>query len=60
MPYVTQAELAEIVPDPQAAAARETSVEVRAALLRLADRYACMATASDPPRQMLPQPVLAA
>jgi hypothetical protein len=44
MPYVTDAELVEIVPDLRAMAIVETSAEVRAALTRLADRYAAMAT----------------
>ncbi len=43
MPYVTAAELIEIVPDLRAMARVETSAEVRAALIRLADRYAAMA-----------------
>jgi hypothetical protein len=43
MPYVTEAELVEIVPDLRALAGVETSAEVRAALNRLADRYAAMA-----------------
>jgi hypothetical protein len=43
MPYVTEAELVEIVPDLLALASVETSEEVRAALIRLADRYAAMA-----------------
>ena len=43
MPYVTRAELSEIVPDLRAMASAETSLEVRAALNRLADRYAAMA-----------------
>jgi hypothetical protein len=43
MSYVTEAELVEIVPDLRAMAIVETSVEVRAALIRLADRYAAMA-----------------
>jgi hypothetical protein len=43
MPYVTDAELVEIVPDLRALAAVEASAEVRAALIRLADRYAAMA-----------------
>jgi hypothetical protein len=42
MPYVTDAELVEIVPDLRALAAVETSAEARAALIRLADRYAEM------------------
>jgi len=40
MTYVRPAELAEIVPDLRTMAAVETAPEVRAALLRLADRYA--------------------
>jgi hypothetical protein len=43
MSYVTHAELAEIVPDLRAMASVEASVEVRAAMIRLADRYAAMA-----------------
>jgi hypothetical protein len=43
MSYVTDAELAEIVPDLRALAEVETSSEVRDALIRLADRYAAMA-----------------
>ena len=43
MPYVTQAELAEIVQDLRAMAIIEVSAEVRAALNRLADRYTAMA-----------------
>jgi hypothetical protein len=43
MPNVTQAELVEIVPDLRALASVETSAEVRAALIRLANRYAAMA-----------------
>jgi hypothetical protein len=43
MSYVTEAELVEIVPDLRAMASVEPSVEVRAALNRLADRYAAMA-----------------
>jgi hypothetical protein len=43
MSYVTEAELVEIVPDLRALASTETSAEVRAALNRLADRYAAMA-----------------
>jgi hypothetical protein len=43
MSYVTEAELVEIVPDLRALASVETSAEVRAALIRLADRYAAMA-----------------
>jgi hypothetical protein len=41
--HVTEAELVEIVPDLRALASVETSEEVRAALIRLADRYAAMA-----------------
>jgi hypothetical protein len=40
---VTEAELVEIVPDLRALASVETSAEVRAALIRLANRYAAMA-----------------
>ncbi|HET6606552.1 MAG TPA: hypothetical protein VFG62_07780 [Rhodopila sp.] len=43
MSYITPAELSEIVPDLRAMAAVETSDDVRAALTRLADRYASMA-----------------
>ncbi len=43
MSYVTDAELIEIVPTLRAMAVTETSLEVRAALIRLADRYAAMA-----------------
>jgi hypothetical protein len=43
MSYVTEAELVEIVPDLRALAIVEASAEVRAALNRLADRYAAMA-----------------
>jgi hypothetical protein len=43
MSYVTEAELVEIVPNLRALASVETSAEVRAALTRLADRYAAMA-----------------
>ena len=44
MSYVTEAELVEIVPDLRALARGvETSAEVRAALIRLANRYAAMA-----------------
>ena len=42
MPYLTDAELAEIVPDLPALAAVEASAEVRAALTLLADRFAAM------------------
>lgn len=49
MSYVTDAELAEIVPDLRAAALVETSEDVRAALNRLADRYAAMAVGSWKP-----------
>jgi hypothetical protein len=47
MPYVTQAELVEIVPDLRAMAITEVSTEVRTALNRLADRYAAMAAKSQ-------------
>jgi hypothetical protein len=43
MPYVTHAELVEIVPQLRAMATVEASAEVRAALNRLADRYTAMA-----------------
>ena len=43
MPYVTEAELVEIVPELRAMAIVEASTEVRDALNRLADRYAAMA-----------------
>ncbi|HEY4041055.1 MAG TPA: hypothetical protein VGM32_04320 [Rhodopila sp.] len=43
MPYVTETELVEIVPDLRKWASVESSEEVRAALIRLADRYAAMA-----------------
>ena len=42
MPYVTCAELIEIVPNLRAMADVEASDEVRDALKRLADRYAAM------------------
>jgi (p)ppGpp synthase/HD superfamily hydrolase len=47
MSYVTEAELVEIVPDLRAMASAEASAEVRAALIRLADRYAAMATGAS-------------
>ncbi len=53
MSYVTEAELIEIVPNLRALAIAETCPEVRAALTRLADRYAAMATTSDPLRAIL-------
>jgi hypothetical protein len=40
MSYITADELIEIVPDLRAMARVEASAEVRAALARLADRYA--------------------
>ncbi len=43
MSYVTDAELIEIGPALRAMAMVEASAEVRAALIRLADRYAAMA-----------------
>jgi hypothetical protein len=49
MSYVTEAELIEIVPDLRALAIVETCPEVRAALTRLADRYAAMATGREDP-----------
>ncbi|MGE4046483.1 MAG: hypothetical protein AB7F35_16615 [Acetobacteraceae bacterium] len=52
MSYISPTELIEIVPDLRALASVETSEEVRAALIRLADRYAAMATADDD--QLLP------
>jgi hypothetical protein len=52
MPYVTQAELVEIVPDLRAMASVETSEEVCAALNRLADRYAAMAAECQNPVQV--------
>jgi hypothetical protein len=48
MPYVTEAELVEIVPDLRAMASAEASAEVRDALNRLADRYAAMADEAVP------------
>jgi hypothetical protein len=42
MSYITAAELIEIVPDLRAMAKAEASDDVRAALIRLADRYAAM------------------
>ncbi len=51
MSYVTAAELNEIVPDLRAMASVEASAEVRAALIRLADRYAAMAAESGGPGQ---------
>jgi hypothetical protein len=47
MSYISPAELTEIVPDLRAMAAVETSEDVRAALIRLADRYAAMAAEQD-------------
>jgi (p)ppGpp synthase/HD superfamily hydrolase len=43
MSHVTDAELVEIVPELRALALVETSADVRAALIRLADRYAALA-----------------
>jgi hypothetical protein len=43
MSHITPAELVEIMPDLRAMATIESSSEVRAALNRLADRYAAMA-----------------
>lgn len=53
MSYVTDAELAEIVPDLRALALVETSADVRAALIRLADRYAAMADSQSADQGML-------
>ena len=47
MSIVTEAELVEIVPDLRALAEVETSADVRAALHRLANLYAAMATGPD-------------
>jgi hypothetical protein len=44
MSYISPAELSEIVPDLRAMAAVETVPDVRAALLRVADRYAAPVT----------------
>jgi hypothetical protein len=52
MPYVTRAELVEIVPDLRAMAIVKASTEVQAALNRLADRYAAMATKCEPPERV--------
>jgi hypothetical protein len=52
MPYVTQAELVEIVPDLRAMAIAEVSTEARAALNRLADRYAAMAAKCQTPERV--------
>ncbi len=49
MSHVTDAELVEIVPDLRAMASTEASSEVRAALNRLADRYAAMADGCQDP-----------
>jgi hypothetical protein len=49
MSNVTLAELVEIVPDLRAMALVETFAEVRAALNRLADRYAAMADEHECP-----------
>jgi hypothetical protein len=50
--YVTDAELMEIVPDLRALASVETLPEVRAALMRLADRYAALAGGNQNPMDM--------
>ena len=47
MSHITAAELIEIVPDLRAMAKVEASAEVRAALIRLADRYAAMGNEGD-------------
>jgi hypothetical protein len=52
MPYVTQAQLAEIVPELRAMAIGEASAEVRVALNRLADRYTAMAAACRNPARV--------
>ena len=52
MPHVTQAELVETVPYLRTLACVETSAEVRAALIRLADRYAAMAPEYQDPGQV--------
>jgi hypothetical protein len=52
MPYVTQAQLAEIVPELRAMAIVEASAEVRVALNRLADRYTAMAAACRNPARV--------
>ena len=52
MPYVTQAELVEIVPDLRAMAIVEASTEGRAALNRLADRYAAMPEKCQTPERV--------
>lgn len=52
MPYVTEAELVEIVPELRAMAIVEASAEVRAALNRLADRYAALAATCQKPAQV--------
>ncbi len=53
MSHVTDAELIEIVPDLRAMASIETSAEVRAALIRLADRYAALAADTPDPTRMV-------
>jgi hypothetical protein len=52
MSYVTDAELVEIVPDLRAMARVEAVAEVRAALTRLADRYAAMADGCQNPARV--------
>jgi hypothetical protein len=52
MSYVTPAELVEIVPDLRAMASIEASADVRAALNRLADRYAAMAADCQNPARV--------
>jgi hypothetical protein len=49
MSNVTQAELVEMVPGLRALASVEASTEVRAALNRLAERYAAMAAGCQDP-----------
>jgi hypothetical protein len=53
MSHVTVAELIEIVPDLRAMARVETSADVKAALNRLADRYAAMTDECWHPEQTM-------
>jgi hypothetical protein len=53
MPYLTDAELVEIVPGLRAWASVETTPEVRFAMIRLADRYAAMATECQAAGQLI-------
>ena len=52
MSFVTQAELAQMVPELRAMAIVEASAEVRVALNRLADRYTTMAAACRNPARV--------